>query len=778
MPPSRRPTRELATYRAKRDPGRTPEPFGEAVDSQGPLRFVVQQHAARRLHWDLRLEWEGVLLSWAVPKGPSYDTADKQLAVQTEDHPLDYADFEGVIPKGEYGGGAMIVWDHGRWTPLEDPGEGLEKGKLLFQLHGYKLRGAWTLVKMKKTQRDWLLIKERDEWAQGGGRELPPESVFSGLTVEELAQVSQRAVALRGTIERAGAPRRAVDPAKAKPMLAETADKPFSRAGWLFELKYDGYRVLAWRHADEAGRGLAELRYRSGIDATRLFPEIARAVQSLPAQDLLIDGEVVVLEESGKPSFQRLQKRAQLQRAGDIGRGALEHPATYFVFDLLACEGFDLRGLPLVRRKALLAELLPPAGPVRYADHVEERGEELYRAVREAGAEGVVAKRADSAYVPGRSDKWLKLRAEREEDFVVVGYTLPKGLRSGLGALHLAAYDDSGRLIYTGRAGTGFTAKSAEATAARLAKRRRATPPCEGSTPKGKDHVWVEPKFVAVVRYLERTDEGLLRHPVFVRLRDDKRPEECVFPGPSPSPPRGRGRPSRSKQDRLSLGERGRGEGSGKGASSPVRHPASARVVKFSNLNKIFWPEEGYTKGDLIEYYRAISPWLLPYLRDRPLVLTRFPDGIDGKSFFQKDAPRARPIGCAPRRSGQRTRSATSTTSSATTSRRCSISPTWPPFRSTCGRAAWRRSTARTGRSSISTPRARRSPRWWRWRAPRAPCAKRSDCPATPRPAARPGSTCSCRSAASAASRRPSSSPSCWRACWSRSCRRSRPSSG
>lgn len=669
MPHERKPGRDLATYRAKRDPGRTPEPFGEAVDSQGPLRFVVQQHAARRLHWDLRLEWEGVLLSWAVPQGPSYDTADKRLAVQTEDHPLEYSDFEGVIPKGEYGGGAMIVWDHGRWTPLEDPSPGLEKGKLLFELHGYKLRGRWTLVKMKKTQRDWLLIKERDEWAQAGGREVPQESVFSGLTVEELAQASEAADALRAKLAASGAPRRAVDAAKTRPMLAETSEKAFSRKGWLFELKYDGYRVLASRHAEESGRAHAELRYRSGLDSSHLFPEIARAVRSLPVQDLLIDGEVVVLDETGKPSFQRLQKRAQLHRSGDIARGAVEHPATYFVFDLLAGEGFDLRSLPLAQRKALLAELLPPAGPVRYADHVEERGEDLYRAVREAGAEGVVGKRADSAYVTGRSDKWLKVRAEHEEDFVVVGYTLPKGLRSGLGALHLAAYDTDGRLVYAGRAGTGFTASSAEETAAKLDKHRRATPPCDGPTPKGKEHVWVEPKYVAVVRYLERTNDGQLRHPVFVRLRTDKKPEECLLPPaargleieasstsePSAHPPlRGKektGEPASTKASRRaahgtatpsSPSRGGWAEGS-RVEEGPASRGGSNRVVRFSNLTKIFWPDEGYTKGDLIEYYRAISPWLLPYLRDRPLVMTRYPDGIRGKNFFQKDAPLGTP---------------------------------------------------------------------------------------------------------------------------------------
>ncbi len=634
MPPPRTAGRDLATYRAKRDPARTPEPFGDARDSQGPLRFVVQQHAARRLHWDLRLEWEGVLLSWAVPKGPSYDTADRQLAVQTEDHPLEYSDFEGLIPKGEYGGGAMIVWDAGRWRPLEDFAAGLEKGKLLFELEGYKLRGRWTLVKMKKTQRDWLLIKERDEWAQKGGREVPPESVLSGLTVEELAASAERTAEIRAALAARGAPRRAVDPSAVKPMLAETSPKPFNRSGWVFELKYDGYRVLASRRVED-GKGRAELHYRSGIDATRLFPEIARAVAALPAEGLILDGEVVVLEDSGRPSFQRLQKRAQLQRGGDIARGALEHPATYFAFDLLACEGFDLRGLPLVSRKELLAGLLPPAGPVRYADHVEERGEDLYRAVREAGAEGVVGKRGDAAYVGGRSDKWLKVRAEQEEDFVVVGYTLPNGQRSGLGAVHLGAYDGDGRLVYTGRAGTGFTARSAEDVAAKLAKHRRAKPAVEGNLPKGKEHVWVDPVWVAAVRYLERTDDGLLRHPVFERLRDDKKPEECLLVPAARELELDASSKAEASARPPVLGKEKKAEA--------TSLPSKGRVVRFSNLNKIFWPEEGYTKGDLIEYYRAISPWLLPYLHDRPLVMTRFPDGIHGKNFFQKDAPQGTP---------------------------------------------------------------------------------------------------------------------------------------
>jgi bifunctional non-homologous end joining protein LigD len=621
----------LAEYRAKRVAERTPEPAAASLPAPAadrPRVFVVQLHDARRLHYDLRLEMGGVLVSWAVPKGPSYDTAQKQLAVQTEDHPLEYADFEGVIPDGNYGAGPMIVWDRGQWVPHGDPAEGLEKGKLLFELRGYKLRGRWTLVKLKKEPRSWLLIKERDAWARQDPEPQPAGSVLSGLTVEELGEGNARAAGVRAELERLGAPRRRVSPGEVKLELAQTAEKPFSRKGWIFELKYDGFRLLAAkRAAPDAGQPPSVLLYRSGLDASRVYPDIARAVAALPYGSLVLDGEVAVGDENGRPTFQLLQRRAQLARAADIERAALELPATYFAFDLLALEEFDLRPLPLLERKALLARVLPQVGPLRYADHVEEAGEALYAEVRRRGLEGLIAKKADAPYRAGRTAEWLKLRSDREEDFVVVGYTLPKGSRAGLGALHLGAYDDAGRLVYAGRAGSGFTDPQLRAVAAELAATRVAEPPCAGAVPKGKDHVWVRPERVATVRYSESTDAGQLRQPVFVRLRDDKPPEECRLPAaqrPRPGPPAAPG-PS--------------------AAPRPARSSATAapRAPKLSNLGKVFWPEDGYTKGDLIAYYRAISPWLLPYLRDRPLVLTRYPDGIGGKNFFQKNAAEATP---------------------------------------------------------------------------------------------------------------------------------------
>jgi bifunctional non-homologous end joining protein LigD len=401
-----------------------------------------------------------------------------------------------------------------------------------------------------------------------------------------------------------------------KLMLAETAERAFTDPAWLFELKYDGYRVLAGR---ESGR--PHLVYRRGGDATPLYPEIARALSALPFGDLVLDGEVVVLDEEGRPSFQRLQRRAQQRRTTDVQRGALETPATYYAFDLLGFESFDLRPLPLVERKRLLQTLLPRAGPVRYLDHVGEQGEAFYAEVSRMRLEGLVAKRADSPYCAGRSPHWRKLRTERTDDFVVVGFTEPQGGRVGFGALHLAAWDE-GTLVYCGRVGSGFADEQLVALRGALEGERREAPACQGPLPSDRGHVWVEPRLVAEVRYLTWTEEGLLRQPVFVRLRDDKAAGECVMP-------KGRGGPALEG----ALEEI-------RPSPPPEAGPGGAeRKVPFTNLGKLFWPDEGYTKGDLVEYYRAISPWLLPYLKDRLLVLTRFPDGIKGKSFFQKDAP-------------------------------------------------------------------------------------------------------------------------------------------
>ena len=608
----------LGKYRAKRSLDRTPEP-GARPPAPAPAPgglFVVHMHAARRLHWDLRLEMNGVLTSWAVPKGPSPNRADKRLAVHVEDHPLEYGDFEGVIPDGNYGAGAVIVWDRGRWVPLEDPDEGMKKGKLLFELHGYKLKGKWTLVKLKKGEKEWLLIKEKDSFVTtDSSPPLPPESVLSGLTVEELKAGKDRAAPVVKELQRRKAPRRAVTLDEAGPMLAETREQPFSKAGWLFELKLDGYRVRAGR---EGGGGEARLITRNGHDIAAGFPEIARALAALPYEGFILDGELVVPDQAGRPSFQRLQNRARVNRALDVRRAAVDSPGVLYVFDLLAFEGYDVRPLPLEKRKALLEQIVPRVGPIKYIEHFEKDGEALYEQVVKLGLEGVVAKKADSTYRAGRSPNWLKVRADRVDEFVVVGFTRPKGSRSGFGALDLGAYED-GKLVYAGRAGSGFTETELKEVTAMLERGVRPTPAFTGPVPGGADgHTWVEPTLVAEVRYKEWTNEGLLRQPVFVRFRDDKPVSEIAVRG------RGTGGEGRVDSDE---------------AARPPSLVPPPREVKFSNLDKIFWPEEGYTKGDLIEYYRAVSPWLLPYLKDRPVVLTRYPDGIGGKSFFQKDAP-------------------------------------------------------------------------------------------------------------------------------------------
>jgi bifunctional non-homologous end joining protein LigD len=603
----------------------------------GPGRlFVVHKHAASRLHFDLRLEMDGVLRSWAVPKGPSYDTADKRLAILVEDHPIEYGSFEGVIPAGNYGAGGVILWDRGRWTPVGDPAEGLMKGKLLFRLDGYKLHGLWTLVKLKKGDKEWLFIKERDGYASPGGRPVPEGSVLSGRLVEDVKAGTDLETPLLRALSTREAPVRAVHASGVELMLCETADAPFSKPGWLFELKLDGYRILAEKDGDAV-----RLRTRNGGDITAAFPEVARSIGALPFSHVVIDGEVVVLDDRGRPSFQRLQNRARFRKPHDIRRAEVELPATLFAFDLPALGPRDLRGLPLERRKELLRRVVPAVGPVRYLDHVEGEGLGFFHEVERMGLEGLVAKRADAPYRGGRSPAWLKLRAARTEDLVVVGFTAPKGSRSAIGALHLAQYVD-GKLRYAGRVGSGLADRDLAALRTELEAERRNTPPCIGVPADAKGSIWVEPRRVCEVRFAEWTSDGLMRQPVFLRWREDKSVEECVREGRAGQVDRA-GRAGKADKVRASAPH---GASSARSASSAVSasSASSARPpIQFTNLEKLYWPSERYTKGDLIDYYRAIGPWLLPYLRDRPVVLTRYPDGIAGKSFYQKDAPASTP---------------------------------------------------------------------------------------------------------------------------------------
>ena len=591
----------LEAYRAKRDAAQTPEPFGEDAPAIPPGVFVVQKHAARRLHYDLRLEIDGRLRSWAVPRGFSFDPEEKRLAVKVEDHPLDYVDFEAVIPDG-YGAGSMIVWDRGLWRPLDPVKEGLQKGKLLFRLEGYKLRGVWTLfstARKGETSNEWLLMKKPDRFADPE-RNVPETSILSGLAVEELADPDPRRQAALARV--AAAPEGRLRLARLDPMLAETRPEPFDDPGWLFELKYDGFRLLAAREG-----GHSRLRYRSGRDATRAFPELVASLNALPYERLVLDGEVVVLDPMGKPVFNRLQKRVQLERQRDLERARWTHPVTYMVFDVLELEGRDLRLLPLVERKAILKTLLPEAGPLRFTDHIEGRGEALFDLVEAQGLEGVVAKRAASPYRETRSADWLKIRSETTEAFAVIGYTAPKGGRTGFGGLHLARPGPDGSWAYAGRVGSGFSGAQLDALADRLARSTVDTPVAE--VPKAdKSSVWVRPEIVVDVTFLTTSEEGIIRQSRLRAVREEPA-DELVRQGDLP----------------------------------PIEGPETSATggagFTLSNPAKIFFPEDGITKADLLEYHRAIAPWMLPYLEERPIALSRHPDGIHGKAFFQKHAP-------------------------------------------------------------------------------------------------------------------------------------------
>ncbi|HEX6898643.1 MAG TPA: DNA ligase D [Thermoanaerobaculia bacterium] len=413
---------------------------------------------------------------------------------------------------------------------------------------------------------------------------------------------SDDARSIREELAKLGAPRVKVDPATVQAMKPETRGGVFSRPGWLFELKYDGFRTLA-----AGGAGEARLFYKSGHDATRIFPELVQAVAALPFQGLILDGETVILDHDGRPNFQKLQRRGLRTRASDTAAAAAASPATLFVFDLLAFEDFDLRPLPLTERKKILRRVVPPdAGWIRLTDEIPERGADLYAAVSEMGLEGVVGKRADSPYRAGYSTDWLKFRVDQSSDFAVIGFEPIHGSRTGFRRLRLAAYDARGRLVYAGSVGTGFNRETMDQVRARLEPLRRDTAPVAVEDKKGT--IWVDPQVVVEVRYKEWTEDGRLRHPVFLRVRDDKTADECVIPG--------------VEHER----------------EEEVRQEP-AKPLNFTNLDKVFWPGEGITKGDLIDYYRTVAPWMLPYLKDRPLVLDRYPDGIAGKSFFQKSAP-------------------------------------------------------------------------------------------------------------------------------------------
>ncbi len=631
----------LDEYRAKRDFTRTEEPApAELTPGSGPLKFVVQKHAARALHYDFRLEVDGVLKSWPIPKGPSYDPHERRLAVMTEDHPLDYATFEGIIPKGEYGGGEVIVWDAGIYAP-EDKYQpcctreraeelvrrGIAQGKLTIFLQGGKLRGAWTLIHTQ--EKNWLFLKKDDSFADAG-RDVTAEdaSVLSGLTIDDLkrGQVPQRKASLLPEVEATPGVKRGPMPRTLSPMLPSLAERPFSHPNWLFEPKLDGYRVLAFVQGGEV-----TLYSRRGLDCSAEYPWLVQALKSQPYRDIVIDGEIVALDENGRPSFQLLQNRG----------GEPKPILQYYAFDVLYRDGFDLRGVPLEHRKALLGTSLIPSERLRIVETFAEDGVTLFEAAKANGMEGIVAKRRDSRYEAAkRTDAWLKIKATHSDEFVVGGYTVGSGSRaSTFGSLIVGLYENGDKkLTYVGHAGSGFDDRTLDAIYARLQPLRTDECPFKGEVPTmgrwvrpGKVDgpiTWVKPELVAQVKYTERTSDGILRAPVFMGLRDDKAAREVKSVETVAAP---RTDSAESSEVVAQLEQH---------AGNSLKLVVEGHEMGITNLNKVFWPAHGeqraLTKRDLLVYLGKVAAYLLPHTKDRPLTLVRFPNGIHGQSFYQK----------------------------------------------------------------------------------------------------------------------------------------------
>jgi bifunctional non-homologous end joining protein LigD len=586
----------------------------------------VQRHLARRLHYDFRLEIGGVLKSWAVPQGPTLDPTVKRLAVLVEDHPLEYGEFEGNIPPGNYGAGSVMLWDRGTYELLGEGGveEQFARGDLKFRLQGTKLRGAFALVRMKGRGKgnEWLLIKKKDEAAQAGW---DPEafawSVLTGRTQEEIARdlpartrtdpapQSPASASVPGAV-------RAEMPREVTPMLAVAAERPPAEPGWLYEIKWDGVRALCFLGPE----GL-RIVSRKGAPMDRQYPELAVLPHHVEAGAAILDGEIVALDEQGRPRFERLQPRILASEPGAIAHLARTRPVTLYVFDLLYLDGYDLRPAPLTERKRLLASILRPGPAVRLSEHFETGGAELFEAARRNDLEGIVAKRAASPYVAGRSADWLKIKVSTEQEFVICGFT--EGRRDYFGALVLGVYDN-GELQFAGSVGTGFDRKTMEAIARALEPRRVEVCPFRTAPELPQPVAWVRPELVCTVRFHSWTEEGRLRAPVFAGMRPDVEPEECVR------------RPAQ-----VAVGA-GRNKLVAPGRTEMVAD-VGGRKIRLRNLTKVFYPREGYTKADVLNYYDAVADLLVPHLRDRPLALRRYPDGIEAPYFFQKDAPQGLP---------------------------------------------------------------------------------------------------------------------------------------
>jgi bifunctional non-homologous end joining protein LigD len=637
------PKSNLSEYSAKRAFDATPEPAPAlAGDRSGPLLFVIQQHAARQLHYDLRLECDGVLKSWAVPRGPSLDPSEKRLAVQTEDHPYEYASFEGVIPPGQYGAGSVIVWDCGVYSPDEggiwfheraeaerQVREGLEKGKLSFQLRGEKLKGSFALVRTKE-KKQWLLIKHKDRFVSTDDVTAKNRSVLLGASVEDLKVVPAHRIAAStlvpsGKIEAL--------PVKLAPMLAESGDAPFNRDDWMWEPKLDGYRVLAF--IDEKG---VKLRSRNGLDLAKHFPSLAAELAKQGAGSMILDGELVAFDGAGKPSFGALQERAQMKSEREIAAADESMPVAFCAFDLLHFAGVDLRKAPYQDRRRYLAQCLMPSPRVQLV-HAFDDGVALHAAAVENGFEGVIGKRKASRYESGRrSSSWLKVKPTRSADFVVGGYTSGKGARSALGSV-LVGYWDGKKLRFASHVGSGFDDRTLAQVKARLEPLKRKTNPFSEDPELNAPTTWVEPKLVAEVNFHSWTDDGHLRAPVFLRLRDDVDAKKVRRGNDAPAA--GNDVPANDAIEEVVRQL--------VGTKNAFTLAVGPHQIRLTHLDRVYWPADAalrqpaLTKRDLLRYFAQVSPYILPHLADRPLTMIRMPDGIRGPRFFQKHWEQARP---------------------------------------------------------------------------------------------------------------------------------------
>ncbi|MBX9853479.1 MAG: non-homologous end-joining DNA ligase [Cytophagaceae bacterium] len=676
----------LKEYKAKRKFADTPEPSGKIKeDKKGEHRFVVQKHHASHLHYDFRLEIEGVLKSWAVPKGPSMNPADKRLAMMVEDHPFEYGKFEGIIPPGNYGAGTVMVWDEGtyhvpglegRELNEKELKKALREGNLKFVLEGKKLKGEFALVHMKRGKgNEWLLFKKADKYSKEEDITKKDKSVITNRTLEQIKKQSGTG----NTVWRSGGTQEIELPAKAeksklfhdiKPMMCMLVDEVFDSDEWIYEIKWDGYRAIA-----EVNYNDVLLYSRNLLPFNEMFPDVVNALSEF-GQQVILDGEVVVTDENGRSEFQRIQNYRR------NGGGKL----MYYVFDILYYNGYDLRDVPLVERKELLKKIIPESDVIKYSDHIKGQGIKFMELAREKNLEGIIAKKANSVYEAGvRGKNWLKIKIHAEQEAVICGFTEPRGGRKNFGALILGVYEGD-ELVYIGHTGTGFNHKSLTEMHRKLNGLVTDKSPFHKRIKTNMPVTWVKPKLVCVVKFQEWTGEGLMRVPVFQGLRIDKDPKEVKKENSKTlnkviqhetskrsikAKVKVETEPGEVKTKDKKTGRSGKGKSSGVKNRAPVKKAEGVKAkaksqkqktkkensgfldqdqnelqveieghgLKFTNLKKIYWPQEGYTKRDLIEYYDKISPYILPYLKDRPENLRRNPNGITQGSFFQKDMP-------------------------------------------------------------------------------------------------------------------------------------------